>query len=66
MVCMLQVFQPANSFFIYSESELGNVVEDIAKSEGTERLQEMVTDYPNVASVFVGRDTRYVTYGAFI
>ena len=44
----------------FSEEELGNVIQEIAMSEGAETLTQIMTDNSNVASVFVGRDTRYV------
>ena len=46
--------------FFFSEQELGNVIQEIAMSEGAETLTQMMNDKSNVASVFVGRDTRYV------
>ena len=42
----------------FSEAELGNAIEAIDKS--VETLQKDLADGSNVASVFVGRDTRYV------
>ena len=48
------------SLIFSSEQELGNVIQEIAMSEGAETLTQMMNDKSNVASVFVGRDTRYV------
>ena len=42
----------------FSEEELGNVIQEIALSEGAEKRTKIITDNSNVASVFVGRDTR--------
>ena len=47
-------------YLFLSEQELGNVIREIAMSEGDEKLTQMMNDKSNVASVFVGRDTRYV------
>ena len=47
-------------YLFFSEQELGNVIQEIAMSEGAEKLTQMMNDNSNVASVFVGRDTRYV------
>ena len=47
-------------YLFLSEHELGNVIQEIAMSEGAEKLTQIMTDNSNVASVFVGRDTRYV------
>ena len=44
--------------YISSEAELGNAIQAIDKS--VETLQKDLADGSNVASVFVGRDTRYV------
>ena len=44
--------------YISSEAELGNAIQAIDKS--IETLQQDLADSSNVASVFVGRDTRYV------
>ena len=47
-------------FVIFSEGELDKVIQEIIKSEGLETFQKSITDGSTIASVFVGRDTRYV------
>ena len=49
--------------YISSEAELGNAIQAIDKS--IETLQQDLADSSNVASVFVGRDTRYVRWFVF-
>ena len=47
-------------YLFLSEHELGNVIQEIAMSEGADKLTQMMNEKSIVASVFVGRDTRYV------